>query len=323
MARADLLASLVKTGIEGNQKLFRSTVEEIVVEERAKQHHIIADRLTNLLNNTRAVAFQSVPTNNSELQNSFTEVMPRKGLGDLYLTDELKHSCEQFTNEYHRRDLLRSYNLNPRHKMLLAGPPGNGKTSLAEGIAHEMMLPLFVVRYEGIINSYLGDTAKQIDMLFEHAKQQRCVLFFDEFDAVSKERDGSNENGEIKRVVNSLLTQLDSLPPHVVFIAATNHASMMDNAFARRFELQLELKKPEMKSIQLWFDRFVDSFGHKLGVSSKVLSERLNGVCYAELEQVTSDIQRDYVLGLPDAKVSNITKTVLKRWEKRLLQTQG
>lgn len=323
MARADLLASLVRTGIEGNQKLFRSTVEEIVVEERAKQHHIIADRLTSLLNNTRAVAFQSIPTNNSDLQNSFIEIMPRKGLNDLYLTDEIRHSCEQFANEYHRRDLLRSYNLNPRHKMLLAGPPGNGKTSLAEGIAHEMMLPLFVVRYEGIINSYLGDTAKQIDMLFEHAKQQRCVLFFDEFDAVSKERDGQNENGEIKRVVNSLLTQLDSLPPHVIFIAATNHAPMMDNAFARRFELQLELKKPEIKSIQLWLDRFVDSFGQKLGVSSKVLSEKLNGMCYAELEQFTADIQRDYVLGLPNAKVSNITKTVLKRWEKRLLQTKG
>lgn len=322
MARADLLASLVKTGIEGDQKQFRNTVEEIVSEERAKQHHVIADRLMSLLNNTRVEAFKSVPTNNPELQNSFIEVMPKKGLDDLVLSEDLKRECSKFTDEYRRRDLLRSYNLNPRHKMLLAGPPGNGKTSLAEAIAHEMMLPLFVIRYEGIINSYLGDTAKQIDLVFEHAKSQRCVIFFDEFDAISKERDGKNENGEIKRVVNSLLTQLDSLPPHVVFVAATNHALMMDNAFARRFELQLELKKPTKKAIELWFSRFIESFGHKLGVSAKTLSERLHGLCFAELEQITTEIQREYVLSLPNANVTAITKSILKRWDERLLKTR-
>ncbi|WP_140411668.1 AAA family ATPase, partial [Escherichia coli] len=107
---------------------------------------------------------------------------------------------------------------------------GNGKTSIAEALANHLSLPFFTVKYEGIINRYLGETAQQIDKLFEFVKTQRCVLFFDEFDAIGKEREDANDNGEMKRVLNSLLKQIDLLPSHVVFVGATNHESMLDKA---------------------------------------------------------------------------------------------
>ena len=102
--------------------------------------------------------------------------------------------------------------LEPRNKILLVGPPGNGKTSLAEAIATSLMIPLYVVKYESIIGAYLGETASKLSKLFEFAKTRQCVLFFDEFETLGKERGDQQETGEIKRVVSSLLLQIDALP---------------------------------------------------------------------------------------------------------------
>lgn len=97
-----------------------------------------------------------------------------------------------------RADLLRSYGLEPRNKILLIGPPGNGKTSLAEAIAEALMVPLITVRYDTIIGAYLGETASRLSKLFEYASTRQCVLFFDEFDTIGKERGDQTETGEIK-----------------------------------------------------------------------------------------------------------------------------
>ncbi|HYN78260.1 MAG TPA: AAA family ATPase [Lamprocystis sp. (in: g-proteobacteria)] len=74
---------------------------------------------------------------------------------------------------------MRTYNVEPRHRVLLAGPPGNGKTTLAEALADARMVPLFVVRYESIIGSFLGETSQRLRRVFEHIASRRCVLFFD------------------------------------------------------------------------------------------------------------------------------------------------
>ena len=92
------------------------------------------------------------------------------------------------SSEQHRAGLLRSHNLEPRHRVLLVGPPGNGKTSLAEAIAEALAVQFFVVRYDAIIGSFLGETATRLRRVFDYARTTPCVLFFDEFDAVGKER---------------------------------------------------------------------------------------------------------------------------------------
>ena len=101
---------------------------------------------------------------------------------------------------------------------MLEGAPGNGKTSLAEAIAAETMVPFYSVRYEGIVSSFLGETASRLDHVFEFARTRRCLLFFDEFDTIAKERADTHETGEIKRVVSTLLLQIDRLPSHVIVV---------------------------------------------------------------------------------------------------------
>jgi ATP-dependent Zn protease len=204
MARADLLLDVVKAGAEGNQELFRRSLEALVTEERAKQHHILADHLAQYLSLNGqlmrpAQALTGAPNGEAKL---YYEVRPQRKFADLLLPAAVQQACAELVEEHNRADLLRAHNLEPRSRVLLIGPPGNGKTSLAEALAYELGVPLLAVRYESVIGSYLGETAVRVAKLFAQARVQRCVLFFDEFDVIGKERGDLHETGEIKRVVS-------------------------------------------------------------------------------------------------------------------------
>lgn len=317
MARSDLLLSLVRAGSTGDQILFRKIVEAIAAEERAKQHHILADRLLENVRsgNNDTLAFKSAV--NERLQGLFYEITPRKSLQDLILPQVVLTVCQELLEEQHRIELLRSYNLEPRHRVLLVGPPGNGKTALAEALAEGLMIPMIQVRYEGIIGSYLGETSQRLKRLFDYVRGRRCLLFFDEFDALGKERGDIYETGEIKRVVSSLLMQIDDLPSHVVVVTATNHPELLDSAVWRRFQIRLFLPAPGRKALEEWFRRFETRTGKSLGFAPRTLAEKLKGLSFAEVEEFCLDVQRRYVLSLPEANIKSILVERLKQWQAR------
>ena len=319
MARADLLLDLVRAGARGDQTLFRKSLEAVVAEERAKQHHVLADRLATHLqpNGSGVYSQQSAPRRNGQVTDLYFEMEPQRRLESLILPDVVVQACRELTEEHHRGDLLRAHNLEPRHRVLLAGPPGNGKTSLAEALASELAVSLLVVRYESVIASYLGETALRLSRLFDQVRTQRCVLFFDEFDVVGKERGDVHETGEIKRVVSSLLLQVDALPSYVVVVTATNHPELLDRAVWRRFQLRLRLPAPTSTQVQEWVRRFEERLSVKLGISGSTLAKRLRGLSFSELEQFGQDVQRRYVLSLPDADVRRIVDERLRQWEQR------
>ena len=127
---------------------------------------------------------------------------------------------------------------------LMYGPPGTGKSRLARYIAQELGLELYVARLDGLISSFLGSTSKNIRALFDFAARTPCVLFLDEFDAIAKLRGDSQELGELKRVVNSFIQNLDTLGNQSIVIAATNHQELLDSAIWRRFSYRLALDFP-------------------------------------------------------------------------------
>jgi len=127
---------------------------------------------------------------------------------------------------------------------LMYGPPGTGKSRLARYIAKELGLDLYIARLDGLISSFLGSTSKNIRALFDFAARTPCVLFLDEFDAIAKLRGDSQELGELKRVVNSFIQNLDTLGSHSIVIAATNHQELLDSAIWRRFSYRLALDFP-------------------------------------------------------------------------------
>lgn len=136
---------------------------------------------------------------------------------------------------------------------LMYGPPGTGKSRLARFIAQDLGLDLYVARLDGLISSFLGSTSKNIRALFDFAAKTPCVLFLDEFDAIAKLRGDAQELGELKRVVNSFIQNLDALGPQAIVLAATNHEGLLDAAIWRRFSYRLELRLPDRNlRDQMW-----------------------------------------------------------------------
>lgn len=318
MARSDLLVSLIKAGASGDRSSLTSTVEALVAEERAKSHNVLADRLHR--------ALQSVPvTTSSELRRPSTvgrdfviESEPRATLESLILTLPAEQLTRQLIEEQHRADLLRAQGMQPRHRVLLSGPPGNGKTSIAEAIAEAVAVPLLTVRYDALVGAYLGETNARLARLFEYARATPCVLFFDEFDAVGKERGDVHETGEIKRVVSFLLMQLDQLPSYVVVVAATNHAELLDRAVWRRFQLRIDMPLPTRDAMAVLIDRFFNAWPESSGMAAKAVATQMGRSSFAEVFEFCQNIRRRHILSQGGETLKGILAQELRLWKTRI-----
>ena len=299
MARSDLIINLVKAGVKGDEAEVRATAEAIAADERSKKHTGVADRISRVLETAKPVNGNNHTQSRMRVRDGSGGILcrePRRSINTLYLDPIVRCACNELIEEQYRADILRVHGLEPRHRVLLVGPPGNGKTSLAESLAFELALPLFIVRYEAVITSYLGETAQRLKRLFDFVRTEPCVLFFDEFDAVGKERGDLHETGEIKRVVTTLLLQLDDLPSYCVLVGATNHPELLDRATWRRFEIRLELDAPSQKQMILYFSDRLKMLDGQPGYTAKRLCEAIAPRSFSEAEAFFLDVNRYVVL---------------------------
>ena len=290
-------------------------MEALAADERSKSHTIFADRIIAQLALKQHDARRPIGLSPSAEASPrlCSEIIPQRRLRELILKSDQREIIDRFVQEQFRSDLLRAHNLEPRNRILLTGPPGNGKTSLSEAIAEALGVPLLVVQYESVIGSFLGETAQRIGQVFAHARTRQCVLFFDEFDAIGKERGDTHETGEIKRVVSSLLLQIDQVPTYVVVIAASNHAELLDRAAWRRFQIRLELTKPNQRQIEQWIAQFQRDCGQYLGVPARTLARNLGGLSFSEVEDFCTDVLRDIILDLPESDPRHIAERSLEQ----------
>jgi SpoVK/Ycf46/Vps4 family AAA+-type ATPase len=330
MAQADLLVDLFKSATNGDQLAFRKTAETLIQEEKAKGHRVLADRLVKSLQpSTIGMGRDPTPkqnVSNGQYKDLIYEITPERALDSLVLPDKIREQIREVVEEQHRAELLHAHNLRARNRVLLAGPPGNGKTTLAEVLAYELMYPLLVVRYETLVGSYLGETSSRLKYLMDYAKTQRCVLFFDEFETLAKERGDTHETGEIKRVVSSLLLQIDDMPDYVVVVAASNHPELLDRAVWRRFQLRIELPMPTRQQLT----RHIESIGQRcqtnFGYEPETLAKHMLGLNFAEVEEFCLSVVRRAVLDKKSDDAQSITRLKLEQWQDRLkpvLNSQG
>ncbi|WP_238139683.1 AAA family ATPase [Roseateles aquatilis] len=301
--------------VQGDRRALQRTMEAIIADSKRKaaQRQLPGlDRpAVSAPQSSSPVGTSNVPERIAEL---VYELVPRRRLADLVLRPELVTDIEEFLYEYSQAALLREHSLEPRHTILMVGPPGNGKTSLAEAIAAELSLPLLSVRYDAIVDSFLGETSNRLRKLIDHATLNPCVLFFDEFDAVGKERSDSQETGEIKRVVSTLLMQMDRLPSHAVVVCATNHPELLDRAVWRRFEIKLEIGRPGPAELAVWFERFEQSLGAgPIGISTQQFASHMAGENMSAVEAFTLDVRRKLVLAKGGLSAPEAVRQVLDR----------
>ncbi|MDI9348738.1 MAG: ATP-binding protein [Candidatus Symbiobacter sp.] len=320
MPKADHVLSLIRSHAANDQASFQRVVEAIIADERAINHHVYADRLSRALQSVAAKpAMTSQQLNGMNGgREAILEISPRVRLDDLVLTPTAQSEAENLIEEHQRANLLRAHGYEPRHRVLLSGPPGNGKTSFAEAIAEALSLPLFVVRYDALINSFLGETNTRLRKLIDYVKTQKCVLFFDEFDSVGKERGDTHETGEIKRVVSFLLLQLDQLPSYVITIAATNHAELLDRAVWRRFQIRINFPAPDLGQMAVFIDRILSSWEDKPKLSAEKLAQNIGAESYAEILVFCQNVRRRQMLSLGGLGVDQVIKSELSLWHERV-----
>lgn len=249
------------------------------------------------------------------------------GIDKLNLPPNVRAIVDEFLEEIRERDVLMAADMEPRHKMLLQGPPGNGKTVLAKALAVELGVPAFMVRYDDLIETSsqrAGQSSRNLLKMFSWAMQQPCLLFFDEFDALGRERDDNQESGEMKRVVSNLLVQLDTVPSHVVIIAATNHAKMLDSAIWRRFNIRLELPKPDLEQFPIFIREKFEQMGFpdiRYGkdrasgeINLETINLRLDVENFSDAELFAKNCKRHFVLSKGTKTIERAILDELERW---------
>jgi SpoVK/Ycf46/Vps4 family AAA+-type ATPase len=287
MARGDLMKKLLAS--YGRDEEFRAVAEQIINEEEKKNNRVLANSLRKTLEATPGgsatpkVLAPLIPF--PEAAADYVERLePSHTKNDIILSPTNEQLLLGLVKEFRRADDIRRHGLHIRSKLLFCGPPGCGKTLCAEVFAVELGLPIFVVKLDRLISSYLGETAANVRKIFEFARRQAAVVFFDEFDALARARDNNGEHNELKRVVNSLLLFIDSMQPKGFLIAATNLDQALDAAIWRRFDEVIWFKKPDdamiKKFLRLKFKNVQTS------VDPLSRSKALAGYSYAEIERI-------------------------------------
>jgi SpoVK/Ycf46/Vps4 family AAA+-type ATPase len=233
----------------------------------------------------RIVPFGSLPRD-LDRDAPLVEVrQPERTRDEIVLSAELQRKLDRIESEYRARDTLARHGLAVKSRILFVGPPGCGKTLCAEILAADLGMTLLYARFDGIVSSYLGETASNLRRLFAYAQQAAGVLFFDEFDALGKRREDPNEVGELKRVVSSFLQLLDSYPRENLVVAATNHEGLLDEALWRRFDEILFFGKPTVGQLVALMTLRLRHM-RKRDANLTALANEMFGFTFADAERV-------------------------------------
>lgn len=249
--------------------------------------------LTAMGNNAKSL---SIPVDTESRTTLADIIYPDENNIEVILSKRNADKLDSFILSYKNADKLNDLGIGVSNTLLLYGPPGCGKTKCAYLIAKQLNLPLVIARLDSLISSYLGTTAKNIRNLFEFAQKIPCVLFLDEFDAIAKARDDNNELGELKRVVNSLLQNVDSMSKDSLLLAATNHQQLLDSAVWRRFDYKLEIELPDKEAISKLIYLFTSHMGTLSEKDVTELSTLFYGLSGAEIEELITKSIRNAVI---------------------------
>ncbi len=324
MPRGELLKKLFHSYSRGDDKAFQLIAGEIIRDEESKNNRVLANALRRNLSpgnksQERPLGDSANQSANSarrltvvpferEKQLPLVEIIrPERHATDLILDRGNQNLFVSLLHEFRQRDTLGAHGLRPRSRLLFCGPPGCGKTLSAEVFANEANLPLLAVSMDVLVSSLLGETASNLRKIFDYAATQPVVLLLDEFDAIARLRDDETLNGELRRVVNTLLTLIEKFRGLGFVIAATNHERQLDPAIWRRFDEVVFFEKPtERETIRL-LDLKFRNFGREF--ESRDVTQFLKDYSHAEIENVCLNAIRRAVL----SKQTRVTKRLLLR----------
>ena len=281
--------------MDGDDERFRTLALQVSATEAKAGHVVLARSIKELVSKKNMHVFRPrLNLINSDVADLLLEMDATARLEDLVVSDEIRSKIERIIKEYVQRERLREYNLQNRHKILLYGPSGTGKTMTASVIAHELSMSLYVVRLEKIVTKFMGETSLKLSKVFDCIREIPGIYLFDEFDAIGLKRNTDHEVGEMRRILNSFLQMMERDSSDSIILAATNDIEALDNALFRRFDDLLEYTLPSDEGIKKLIEDKLQKF-HFEGDIYTLLPE-LKGRSQAEICMICQDAIKEVLL---------------------------
>lgn len=324
MSQFEYIKDIAKYGLENDQERLLSVLNELIEYSKKTRKVNFAIQLQSILK--EAIRDQRSSGLTKLGSAKYHDRVEDREVGELILEkltsdysfdniiceDKIKKDLDYFIKEHRTIELLRKYDLPISNKILLHGPSGCGKTLTSYVIAGELEKLMIVVNLGAIVSSKLGETSKNLAKLFRKAASEECIIFIDEFDSLGKVRDYSQDHGEMKRVVNTILQLFDYLPQNSIVIAATNQKNMVDEALLRRFDLSIEFPIPNVDKIKELVKLTLKNGEFKFDKPRSInkVIECAKGLSYYSIQKTLITAIKRSLFNQAEAKVKPIKTTI-------------
>ncbi len=322
MANADQIKALIKSFLEQDEDRFLAVAMQVAANQAKRGNAKFASELREIIDEAKAKfpnPREPIPINRAkgELTDLLSVSYPKVRLSDMVLPREVLARLSRILKEQRSLNKLQSHGLRPRRKLLLVGPPGCGKTMTASVLAGELGIPLFVVRLDGLITKYLGETTSKLRIIFDAIAESRGVYLFDEFDSIGTHRGFLNEVGEIRRVLNSFLMYIENDRSNALIVCATNHPQSLDDALYRRFDDVISYNQPEVELIEKLLESSLKDYSSK-DLKFKALATSAKGLSFADISEICkSSIKEMVIHDRSELRSEDVSAAIQERQEFR------
>ena len=330
MTQFDFIKDLAKFGLENDQERLLSVLNELIEHSKKTKKINLALQLQSLLK--EAIRQQQtsgllkvdspkqlIRQEDKEVSEFIIEKLTSDySFENLICSTEVRKNLDFFVREHKSINVLKHYDLPVSNKILLHGPSGCGKTLAAYVLAGELEKMMFVVDLGAIVSSKLGETSKNLAKLFRRATTENCIIFIDEFDSLGKIRDYSQDHGEMKRVVNTILQLFDYLPQDNIIIAATNQKGMIDEALVRRFDSIIKIELPNEKQAKELVNLTLKSGNFKFdnSITAQDIIKSTKGLSYFSIQKTLITAIKKTLLFQADLKIQSKATISTSIWKK-------
>lgn len=295
MATSEQILSLIKSHVDGDNDRFNTLALQLSAAEARAGHTVFSRAIKDLIAKSRANIFRpTFKQLSADISDFLLLGSNESSFASLVIPTTIEEKIKRVILEYAQKDKLQKYNLENRHRLLLYGPSGTGKTMTASVIANELRLPLYIIRLERVITKFMGETSFKLSKVFDCISQIPGVYLFDEFDAIGQQRGYDNEVGEMRRVLTTFLQLMEREIPNSIIIAATNDFKALDKALFRRFDDVIVYSLPGDSEIRLLIENAFNDYSLAGDISPLVA--QMEGMSCADIVEVCKDAIKSHIL---------------------------
>jgi len=331
MTNSELIKQLFLSFNSKDDDAFMQAARAYIDREKRKKHTIVAKDLEKAL-------YQTAVSGGTQKRFKTSQPIPRdteKGFplleiqhfdldfDALLLSERTKKQLERIMLEFKDVDVLASYNLEHKKKILLCGKPGTGKTFSVQAISSALHIPVVYIRFDAIISSYLGETAGNLRKVFDFIENGTWIVLFDEFDIIGKNRDDHHEHGEIKRVVNNFLQMLDNFKGDSILFAATNHQNILDTAIWRRFDAVIDYELPDEATRLKLFEHYLKPLKRAKNLDLNQAAKQSKGLSPADIKMIAIEALKSAIIDHRDILSADDLTAAIVQFNHREQVKQG